>query len=447
MTRAAVYLRISRDDARLGLAVERQRSECLALIKKMGLELAQTYTDNAVSAYARRVTRPAFDAMTKDYESGKFDVVVAWDIDRFSRQPVQMERWIEMGESRGLQIITPTEVTDLGTDNGRMFARIKLSVARAEVERKSARQKAQVEQAKESGIYRHRLGFNDPDVIKRIFSMALDGDGVYKIAQTLNADGLTTLAGKAWTGQSVKAIVARTPRHRGTLIPADDYDKAVALVSRGVRVGPKSKGRFSGVARCTCGAAMTASGDRYVCSYATNAPGLTGHQVIARHHLESQIDAAMVSAFAFGREDLAPKTADVTSFDMEIAKVAEARGRLIKLVKSDLATQDEIEPELRSLKQHMDSLDKQRTTALAENAHATMLDGLTATFLTPGVVEFDSLIEHKKALTERWEAMDPDKRRDLAREFLAVTVTPGRGAGRVNVHHRVVNALNETEAA
>src|SRR5690606_38902456 len=115
-------------------------------------------------------------------------VVVCWDMDRFSRQPVQLEHWIALGESRGLKIITPTESTDLSTDNGRMFARLKATIARAEVERKSARQRAQVRQAKAEGTFRGRVGFNDPEVIRRIFEAILRGEGTYRIAATLNAE-------------------------------------------------------------------------------------------------------------------------------------------------------------------------------------------------------------------------------------------------------------------
>lgn len=101
MALRAALLRISKDDAHTGLAVERQRDDCLAIIARENLELVQTYMDNGVSAYNRNLRRPLFDQMTRDYEAGKFDVVVCWDMDRFSRQPAQLEHWIELGEARG----------------------------------------------------------------------------------------------------------------------------------------------------------------------------------------------------------------------------------------------------------------------------------------------------------------------------------------------------------
>lgn len=442
LARAALYLRISKDDARTGLAVERQRSECLKVIEREELTLVETYADNGVSAYNRNVRRPEFDRMTRDYEAGRFDVVVTWDLDRFSRQPVQLERWIEMGEARGLRIITPSETTDLGNDNGRAFARIKAAFARAEVERKSARQKAQVAQAKELGTFKGRIGFDDPVVIRRIFALVLAGEGVYKIAKQLTADGLTTSRGVAWSGQAVRGIV-RTPRHRGGLIAEADYDAARALVSVGQRVGPKAKGLYSGVARCTsCGAAMTASGDRYKCSYATNHPGAAGHVTVLRRDLEPRIDAAMVSAFTFGRRPSSGESGEVVALDAELARVAQSRKRLSGLVAADLLSVEDASTDLRALKAEADALTEKRTAALEADARARMLDGLAMDLFTPGPVPIADVVALKVALAGRWTALGDEERRKLAREYLEVVITPQRGAQRVAISHRIATDLN-----
>jgi len=440
--RAALYLRISKDDAQTGLAVERQREECLKVIERENLDLVETYTDNGVSAYARKVRRPQFDRMTADYAAGKFDVVVCWDLDRFSRQPAQLEQWIELGEARGLILLTPTERADLGTDNGRLIARIKAATARAEVERKSVRQKAQTAQAKANGTYRARIGFDDAATVQRMFKMAQDR-GLYRIAQELNADGLTTIRGNAWSGQAVKSVLT-SERHRGTTVSAELYDNAQALMARGERVGAKQYGRFSGVARCLCGAAETASGVRYVCSYATNHPGSTGHVTVLRAVLDAAIDDAMILAFAFGHKSMAPDAPDLTSLDIEIAKVTANRQNVLALVAQGVAEMEEAAPQLRDLKSKLDKLGEQRTAALAESAHATMLDGIVRAMTKPGRVEFDDLAKAKAVISDRWEALDPNKRRELAREFLDVRITADR-RNRVSIRHRVVETLNEDD--
>jgi len=444
--RAALYLRISKDDAQTGLAVERQREECLRVIEREKLDLVETYTDNGVSAYKRNVKRPAFDRMSKDYELGRFDVVVCWDMDRFSRQPAQLERWIELGEVRGLKIMTPTEVTDLSNDNGRMFARMKATMARAEVERKSTRQRAQVVQAKENGTYKARVGFNDTEVIQRIFADLLSGLKVYAIGAALNAEGLMTITGKPWSGQAVRRVVM-TPRHRGTTVTAKTWDDAQVLVTGRERVGAKVKGLYSGVSRCsTCQASMTASGDRYKCAYATNHPGSQGHVTVTRTALEAKIDAAMVAAFVFGRDSMDPRMEDVSEIDVELAKVAEASRKIAALVAQELLEEADAADQLRDLKSKRVILEARRSEVIAANAHAQMLDGIVAEVMTAGGrISIEDVVELKATIRTRWQSMDTNKRRELAKEFLAVEIRPA-GQERVSIVHKIVTSLNESES-
>lgn len=443
--RAALYLRISKDDAQTGLAVERQRAECMEVIKREKLDLIETYTDNGVSAYNRNVKRPAFDRMTSDYERGKFEVVVCWDIDRFSRQPIQLEQWIDLGAARGLRILTPTETTDLGTDNGRLFARMKASIARAEVERKSTRQKAQAVQAKANGTYKARVGFNDAEVIQRVFKDLLSGEKLYAIGAALNTEGKTTITGKPWSGQAVRRVIM-TPRHRGATVTTKMWDDAQALVTGRERVGAKSRGLYSGVARCsTCQASMTASGDRYKCAFATNHPGSQGHVTVTRTVLETKIDEAMVAAFVFGRDTMEPRMEDVAEIDIELAKVAEASRKIATLVVQELLEASDAADQLRDLKSKRVILEARRSEVIAANAHAQLLDGIVAEVMTAGGrVSIDDVVELRKTIRTRWQSMDTDKRRELAKEFLAVEIQPA-GQERVSIVHRVVTSLNDGE--
>lgn len=91
--------------------------------------------------------------MVADYQAGRFSVIVCYDLDRLTRQPRQLEDWIDRAETRGLALVTANGDADLSTDGGRLFARIKAAVARGEVERKSARQsRAHVQRASEGRV-------------------------------------------------------------------------------------------------------------------------------------------------------------------------------------------------------------------------------------------------------------------------------------------------------
>ncbi|MBQ9002872.1 MAG: recombinase family protein, partial [Eggerthellaceae bacterium] len=151
--RAAIYLRISLDQFGDGLAIERQQQDCEAIVTYRGWELVNTYVDQSISATDKTKRRPAYDQMTADYQAGLFDAIVCWDLDRLTRQPRQLEDWIDAAEDEGLAIVTANGEADLGTDSGRLFARIKAATARSEVERLSARAKRKNMQKADSGHF------------------------------------------------------------------------------------------------------------------------------------------------------------------------------------------------------------------------------------------------------------------------------------------------------
>lgn len=149
--KAAIYLRISQDREMDGLAIDRQREDCENLARYRGWDIVETYVDQSVSATDKNKTRPAYELMVKDYQAGLFSAIVCYDLDRLTRQPRQLEDWIDAAESSGLALVTANGDADLSTDGGRMYARIKAAVARSEMERKSARQSRAQQQRSEQG--------------------------------------------------------------------------------------------------------------------------------------------------------------------------------------------------------------------------------------------------------------------------------------------------------
>lgn len=79
--RAAIYVRISSDPTGQGLGVARQRSSCAAKAQAVGWSVTEVYEDNDISATTGR-TRPAYQRMLADLDSGRVDAVVVWDLDR-----------------------------------------------------------------------------------------------------------------------------------------------------------------------------------------------------------------------------------------------------------------------------------------------------------------------------------------------------------------------------
>lgn len=300
MTNAALYLRVSLDATGEHLAVERQRKECLRIAADRGWVVVGEYVDNSISASDARKVRPGYDALCRDYEVGKFDALLCWDLDRLTRQPRQLEDWIDTATTRGLKLVTANGEADLSTDGGRMFARVKLAVARGEVERKSARQIAAQRQRAEQGrpakgirLTGYTVGGevieDEAKVVRRMFDAFAAGDTLKGIAARLAAEGVPTRRGATWSSSSVSSIL-RNARYAGRSIykgadvgpatwPALVSEAQFALVQARLtdprrtvnRADTARKHIGSGVYRCSCGLPVRSSSGlggglhRYTC--------------------------------------------------------------------------------------------------------------------------------------------------------------------------------------
>jgi DNA invertase Pin-like site-specific DNA recombinase len=81
MKRAVLYLRVSTIDQ----TTANQERELQAIAGRMGWEIGKVYKDHGISGAKGREKRPAFDAMCRDAAKRKFDVVMAWSVDRLGR--------------------------------------------------------------------------------------------------------------------------------------------------------------------------------------------------------------------------------------------------------------------------------------------------------------------------------------------------------------------------
>lgn len=214
----AVYLRISLDRNMDGLAIERQRDECMRIVTERGWTVYHEYVDQSKSATNKAKRRPAYDAMVDDFEAGMFKNIVCYDLDRFTRQPRQLEDWIDAAETRGLVLVTANGEADLSTDAGRLFARVKASVAAAEVERKGARQHLAHQQRANQGRpptgvrpmgYRNdgSIVEDEAKVVRAIYSAFDSGSPIRSIARALSGE----------TGELIPSDVPKTELHSITL--------------------------------------------------------------------------------------------------------------------------------------------------------------------------------------------------------------------------------------
>jgi DNA invertase Pin-like site-specific DNA recombinase len=82
--RAALYVRVSTDRQ----TVENQIAALTKVAEARSWQIVATFRDEGISGAKSRDQRPGLDAMLKQAQRGRFDVVMAWAIDRLGRSLV-----------------------------------------------------------------------------------------------------------------------------------------------------------------------------------------------------------------------------------------------------------------------------------------------------------------------------------------------------------------------
>ena len=118
--RAALYLRVSTD----GQTVDNQRLALEAVCEQRGWQITQVYSDNGVSGFKGRQQRPGLDALLKDAARGRFDVVMAWALDRLGRSLLDLLDTLGELEAAGIALVLHRQAIVTATSAGRMFFQV-----------------------------------------------------------------------------------------------------------------------------------------------------------------------------------------------------------------------------------------------------------------------------------------------------------------------------------
>jgi DNA invertase Pin-like site-specific DNA recombinase len=178
--RAAIYVRVSTDRQ----TVENQLRELRQIAERRGWEVVKEYDDAGISGSKGRNDRPGLDELLKDAQRRRFDVVMAWAIDRLGRSLIDLLGTIQQLESCGVDLYLDQQAIDTTTPTGRLMFQI--TGAFAEFERSMMRQRirAGLRRAVEAGKQLGRPKV-DPALEKRIQSQLRAGKGMLATAKAL----------------------------------------------------------------------------------------------------------------------------------------------------------------------------------------------------------------------------------------------------------------------
>lgn len=116
----AIYLRVSTEDqVKEGYSLEVQREYLEAFAEREEVEASKIYQDDSISGYSTE--RPALKALLKDAKDRKFDLVLVYKIDRFSRNLKDLLNLVDELSSYSVGFKSATESFDTTTSAGKLM--------------------------------------------------------------------------------------------------------------------------------------------------------------------------------------------------------------------------------------------------------------------------------------------------------------------------------------
>lgn len=213
--------------------ITRQKEDIAGKAAQLRVDISEWYTENDTTAFKKRrirlpngrsvwrVYRPEFRRMLADYEDGKIDGIIFYDIDRLARQPRDLEDLIDLVEYYKRPVETVTGNIDLRTSNGRAMARVLVAMANKSSEdtaRRVARARLQIAQEGRGGFAmssKRRFGshedgtLNEPEakVVRAAAKRFMAGASWTGLVKFFTDSGVSPVLARAWTMVSIRQIL------------------------------------------------------------------------------------------------------------------------------------------------------------------------------------------------------------------------------------------------
>lgn len=181
--RAAIYLRVSTD----GQTTENQRLELARVAAQAGWEVVEVYEDAGISGAKGREQRPAFDRLCKDAARRRFDVVMAWSVDRLGRSLQDLVTFLSELHGMGVDLFLHQQGIDTTTPAGKAMFQMLGVFAEFERAMIQERVKAGLARAKAQGKVLGRPRIVDERMSAAVLAAKEEGLSVRKIAARVGA--------------------------------------------------------------------------------------------------------------------------------------------------------------------------------------------------------------------------------------------------------------------
>ena len=231
------YCRVSTEEqAREGVSLDAQRERLAAYATALGHELVAVEVDAGISGKVKPEQRPGLARALKMVRSGDADGLVVLKLDRLSRTTRDVLELVEETGKKGWRLLSVSDQLDTATATGRFTVTILAGLAQMEREQGGERTRFALDAIAQEGRGRSRFtpyGWRSTDgsaevrkgdrsalvphadeqtALGRIIRQRKQGKGARKIAAALERQGPNPRSGKAWTPESVAAILRRLER-------------------------------------------------------------------------------------------------------------------------------------------------------------------------------------------------------------------------------------------
>ena len=153
--KAAIYVRVSTDKQ----TVENQVRELKQIAERRGWQVVEEYHDAGISGAKGRESRPGLDQMLRDASRRKFDVIMAWAIDRLGRSLIDLLGTIQTLEACGVDLYLDQQSIDTTTPAGKLMFQVCGAFAEFERSMIQQRVRAGLKRAAEKGNFPGRSRF------------------------------------------------------------------------------------------------------------------------------------------------------------------------------------------------------------------------------------------------------------------------------------------------
>ena len=229
---AVAYARYSSAGQR-AVSIEQQRADIRASAKREGLTLVHEYADHARSGFKNTSARTAFQNMMAAAESGAFDTLIVWQVDRVGRDRAEAAAVKGRLRRHGVRVLYAMEPIPEGSagvllegmleSTAEWYSRqLSENVTRGMTDnaRRCLYNGTRILGYRRGPDGRYALEPDEAALVRNIFSLYRSGLSAARICAQLNGQGLLSSRRKPFQPESIMRIISNE-RYTGVYIWGD----------------------------------------------------------------------------------------------------------------------------------------------------------------------------------------------------------------------------------